>query len=185
VSGESAFAQAVQLVAGGHTARLVAAAVEPKSDIGDRILAALFAQSPSQAHASRTDLAAALVVETERGARERGGRVLARVRQVLEWRTDGGSAGIRDAGVLASLEPPGFRAELLEARPDGLAHDILARSAWSACPRRVCAPALGESDALGAVALAVGVGRIAAGRVDEVLVLGLARGRAYAIVLER
>jgi hypothetical protein len=49
----------------------------------------------------------------------------------------------------------------------------------------VCAPALGESDGLGAVALAVAAGRIATERIDEALVLGLAKGRGCAIVLGR
>jgi hypothetical protein len=44
---------------------------------------------------------------------------------------------------------------------------------------------VGESDGLGAVALAVAVGRIATNLADEVLVLGLAQDRGYAIVLAR
>jgi hypothetical protein len=62
---------------------------------------------------------------------------------------------------------------------------LLAGTPWGACPRLVCSEAVGESDGLGAVAIAVAVGRIASGRTEQALVLGLARGRGYAIVLGR
>jgi hypothetical protein len=69
------------------------------------------------------------------------------------------------------------------ARANGGADALLAGTPWTACPQFVCSEAIGESDGLGAVAIVVAAGRIAAGRVDEVLVLGLARERGYAIVL--
>jgi 3-oxoacyl-[acyl-carrier-protein] synthase II len=175
-SGESAFVQAVQLVAAGEAACIVSGAVEPKSDIVERILAALFAHAPSQADAARSDFAAALVLEEEGAVQERSGRAIARVRQVLEWR--GSSAA------LAGLVPPrSGRGEVIFARADEGVDDLLSRSAWRAAARFVCAPVLGESDALGAVALAIAVGRVATGRAGDVLVLGLARGRGYAAVL--
>ncbi|MBV9947276.1 MAG: beta-ketoacyl-[acyl-carrier-protein] synthase family protein, partial [Myxococcales bacterium] len=46
VSGESAFVQAAQFIAAGFASRLVAGAVETKSDIAERCLAALFAHAP-------------------------------------------------------------------------------------------------------------------------------------------
>jgi 3-oxoacyl-[acyl-carrier-protein] synthase II len=176
-SGESAFVQAVQLVAAGQATRLVAGAVEPKSDIVDRVLAALFAHASSQAHAVRADVAAALVVEDEREARDRDARVLARVRQVLEWRSG------RPAQLAALVAPAGPRAEVGLARDNGGAEALLSETPWAACPRFSCAGAIGESDGLGAVAVAVASGRIATGRAAEVLVLGLAKERGYAIVL--
>jgi len=178
-SGESAVVQAVQLVAGGFAARLVAGAVEPRSDIVGRVLAALFAHTPSQSRVARTDTAAAVVVESELGARAAGTRILARFRQVLEWRGDA-------AGPLASLSPPGGgRAECVLPRPDETAKALIARSGWAACPVRCCSPSIGESDALGAVAVAVAAARIASGLLDEALVIGIARGRGYAIALGR
>lgn len=177
-SGESAFVQAVQLVAAGEAGRIVAGAVEPKSDIVNRVLAALFAQAASQAATPRGDLAAAIVVESDAEAGARGARVLARVVQALEWRGDGASL----EGLVA---PRSAGSEVVLARGNGGAGALLAESVWRACPRRVCAPALGESDGLGAVAVAVAVGRIATGRTDDALVLGVARGRGYAIVLAR
>lgn len=178
VSGEGAFVQAAQLVAGGEAARVVAGAVEPSSHIVERVLSALFAETPAQAHAVTSDWSTAIVVESEPEASRRGARALARVRQLVEWR--------RAGDAVASLQPPaGGRAEVLLARSGDAAVELLARTRWWSCPRLTCAPALGESDALGAVALAVAVGRLATERVDETLVLGVARGRGYAVVLSR
>jgi len=176
-SGESAFVQASELVAGGEAARVVAVSVEPRGAIVERVLSPLFARTPSQADAPRSDLAAAIVVEAEREARRRGARVLARVRERVEWRGAGEA--------IASLRAPAGRSEVILSRSEDEAFALLARTAWWSCPRLTCAPAMGESDGLGAVAIAVAVGRIATGRADEVLVLGLARERGYAIVLTR
>jgi 3-oxoacyl-[acyl-carrier-protein] synthase II len=179
-SGESAFVQACQLVAMGESPRVVAGGVEPKSNIVERVFSALFAHTPSQAHATRSDLSAALVVEAEPAARERGARVLARVRQCIEWRS------WSEAEAASALAPPtSGRAEVVLARGDDRASAIAARTGWSSRPRSTCAGTLGENDALGAVALVVAVGRIAAGLADEVLALGVAMGRGYAIVLSR
>jgi 3-oxoacyl-[acyl-carrier-protein] synthase II len=176
-SGESAFVEATQLVRAGEAARIVAGASEPRSDIVERVLGGLFAHAASQAGAVRCEVAAAIVVEAEREARARGARVRARIGQILEWRGDASAA-------LATLgSPDAAGAEVVLARANGGADKLLAATAWSACPRVICAPAFGESDALGAVAIAVAVGRIATGRTPAALVLGLARGRGYAIVL--
>ncbi len=177
-SGESAFVQAMQLVATGEAARVVAGASEPKSDIVERILAALFAHAPSQRVAARGDLAAAVVVETENEARRRGARVMARVRQAVEWR--GGAPPLADL-----VSPREVSAEVVLARGNGGTGPLLERTLWAACPRLLCAPAVGESDGLGAVALAVAVGRIASGHTTQALVLGVDRDRGYAIALDR
>lgn len=178
-SGESAVVQAVQLLRAGEATRFVAGCVEPRSDIVDRVLAALFAHAPSQAVAKRADVAAALVVETADAARERGARVLARVRQTLEWRADARSAL---AGLVA---PSGAGAEVVLARANGGSDALLAATPWVACPRITCADAIGESDGLGAVAIAVAAARVAAGKAPDALVLGLAKGRGFALVLSR
>jgi 3-oxoacyl-[acyl-carrier-protein] synthase II len=178
-SGESALAQASQLVVAGEAARVIAGAVEPRSDIVERVLSSLFAHAPSQAHATREDLAAAILVEADDEARARGQPVLARIQQLVEWRRGGREA-------LAALRPPrGPRAVVFVSRADDGGDDLLRQTSWHACARVPCAPALGENDALGAVAVAVAVGQIATERVDEALVLGLARGRGFAIVLSR
>ncbi|HEY4011751.1 MAG TPA: beta-ketoacyl-[acyl-carrier-protein] synthase family protein [Polyangiaceae bacterium] len=177
-SGESAFTQACQLVALGESPRIVAGGAEPRSDIVERVFSALFAHTPSQAHARRSDLCAALVVEAEPAARARDARILARVRQRVEWRS-----GVEAVSAIAP--PVGSRAEVVLARADDEASALVERTGWSGRPRWTCAGALGENDALGAVALAVAVGRIVEGAADEVLALGIAMGRGYAIVLSR
>jgi 3-oxoacyl-[acyl-carrier-protein] synthase II len=188
VSGESAFAQAAQLIAAGEAVRIVAGAVEPKSNIVGRVLSGLFAHTLSQVHAVRTDLAAAVVVESEREARARGQRVFAHLRQLIEWR-DGEDASlvpVRAGGALGALRPPqGGRAEVVLAREDGALGELLNETVWGSCERMTCAPTVGESDGLGAVAVAVAAGRIAKQLADDVLVLGLSKGRGFAIVLGR
>ncbi len=102
---------------------------------------------------------------------------LARVEAVFEWRLD-------DAAGLSALRPPrGGRAEIVLARPSETAERIVVQTAWRECPRIACASSLLESDALGAVAVAVAAGRIGSGRVAETLVLGVAQRRGYAILL--
>ena len=175
----SAFVQAAQLVAAGEAAQMVAAGIEPNSDIVARIFGRLFPHSEARNDVTRSDVAAAVVVEGERHARERGARVLARVWQIVEWRGDALSA-------IGSLRPPrSRRAQVVLVRPDGGAGAVLERTEWSECDRACCAPALGESAALGIVALAVAAARVGAAHIDEALVLGLAQGRGYAIVLAR
>jgi 3-oxoacyl-[acyl-carrier-protein] synthase II len=176
-SGESAFAQAVQLVATGAADRIVAGVVEPRSGIVERVLGALFAHSPMQATRGRADVSAAVVLETEAEAARRSARVLARVAQVLEWRGEPGD-------VLARVVAPrGGSAEVVLPREGAEVESLLARTAWAAKRRVVCAPALGESDGLGGVAIAVATARIAARLATDVLVVGLDDQRGYVIVL--
>lgn len=177
-SGESAFVQAVELVNSGEGSVVIAGAAEPRSDIVDRVLSGLFAHARSQVEGRRVDLAAAVVVERGDASRARGAQPLALVTQVLQWRADPASA-------LEDLRAPrGARPEVIVPRTDGGVFELLARSSWRACPRLPCAPDLGESDALGAVAIAVAAARVGRGLTTAALVLGLARGRGYAIVLE-
>jgi 3-oxoacyl-[acyl-carrier-protein] synthase II len=175
-SGESAIVQAIQLVRSGEVERVVAGSVEPKSDIVERVFAALFAHAPSQAAAARADLAAVILVEDEEAAQARGARVLGRVFQAIEWRGEPGSA-------LDALGKPPHGAVVVLPRANGGADRLLDGTAWAACPRIVCAPALGESDALGAAAATIAVGRLATGGAQAALVFGVAKGRGYAIVV--
>jgi 3-oxoacyl-[acyl-carrier-protein] synthase II len=177
-SGESAIAQAVELVQTGEIERVVAGAVEPKSDIVERVFAALFAHAASQTRSARADLAAVVVVESEEEARRRQAQVLARVQHVLAWR---GS----ESASLAELPPPTADSEVVLPRPNGGAEALLGSTRWGACRRIVCAPSLGESDGLGAAAAAIAAGRVASGRTSSALVLGLAKGRGYALLLAR
>jgi 3-oxoacyl-[acyl-carrier-protein] synthase II len=184
-SGESAIAQAWQLIAAGEATRIVAGSTEPKGDIAQRVLSALFADTGKKARggAVRPDVSAAVLLEAECAARDRAARILARVEQVIEWRGDfraalSGLRAPRDSETARAL-----RAEVVLPRPSEASSRILDRTDWRACPRVVCAPALAESEGLGAVAMAVAAGRIGAGLATDALVLGVAHGRGYAIVL--
>jgi len=174
-SGEDAFAQALQLVCAGEVDRVVACSSELRSEIVERAFAPLFDESRSGA--SRGDLAAAIALESRIEARRRGARALARIAQVLEWRGDG-------AGAVGALRAPDSeRPQVICARSNGGVDDFVSRTPWRSCPRWFCSRALAESSALGAAAICVAAARIGAGRVSEALVVGLAPGRGFAIVL--
>jgi 3-oxoacyl-[acyl-carrier-protein] synthase II len=176
-SGECAVAQAWQLVAAGEAPRVVAGSAEPRSVIAERVLSALFDDGAARAGRPRGDAAAAVVLESEAHARARSATVIARVERVVEWRLD-------DPAPLEALRRPlGSRAEVVLARVGDAADRVVARTRWAECPRIVCANFLLETDALGAVAVAVAAGRIGAGRIAEALVLGVAQRRGYAILL--
>ncbi len=176
-SGESAVVQAWQLVASGETGAIVAGSAEPRSVIAERVLSALFDDGPTRSGRARADLAAALVLEAEGLARARSARILALIERVFEWRVDG-------PGALAGLRAPrSAGAEVVLSRASEAGERIVVQTPWRDRPRLVCADALGESDALGAVAVAVAAARIGAGRITEALVLGVAQRRGYAILL--
>ncbi len=176
MSGESAAVAAIELVAAGEAARVVAGVAEPRSRIGERVLSALFSDG-SPATAARIDLATAILVEAGQEARARAAPILARVAQIIEWPGDGAAA-------LAFLDGPrGPRPEVVLARPSPVADALLAGTGWRGCPRLSCAQSVGESDGLGALAVAVAAARIGRGVATEALVLGLAGQRGVAIVL--
>ena len=156
---------------------MVAGSAEPKSDIAERVLQALFDDDPARVGRPRADMAAAVVLETEELALARSARILARVERVFEWRVDD---LVAPAGLRA---PRGAGAEVVVARSSEAGLRVLAQTPWRDCPRIACADWLGESDALGAVAVAVAAARIGVGRITEALVLGVAHRRGYAILL--
>jgi 3-oxoacyl-[acyl-carrier-protein] synthase II len=179
-SGESAIAQAAQFVAQGEAPRIVAGAVEPRSDIVERVLGVLFARSPGERDARRAETAAAVVIESADAALARGATVVARVAAVREWREG-------EASPLAGLEAPrdAARARVVLAHGNGGVEALIEGSSFATCARCECASSTGEGDGLGAVAVAVAAGLVATGRADETLIVGLAKGRGYAIVLAR
>jgi 3-oxoacyl-[acyl-carrier-protein] synthase II len=177
-SGESAIAQAAQLVAAGDGDRIVAGAAEEKSTIVERVLVALFARSQATANAPRSEGAAAVVLEAEEVARARGARVLARVAALYEWR-EGAEGPL--ATVSAPTDPA--RAWVVLPRPNGGVDALLAPTPWANVRRVSCGVEAGEHEGLGAIAVSAAVGSLVRGDVAEVLVVGLAKGRGYALVL--
>ena len=77
----------------------------------------------------------------------------------------------------------GAASEVVCARASASGVRCVERTAWGPCARVACAPATGESDALGAAAVAVAASRVATGKAAEVLVLGADRDHGYAILL--
>jgi 3-oxoacyl-[acyl-carrier-protein] synthase II len=174
VSGEAAFAQGTELVREGEASLVIAGASEPRSSIVERVLGVLFEHAAGE----RVDLAAAVVLETGSRAELRGARMLARVSQLLQWRGAGGP-------ILRGLRPPsGLRSEVIVARLDSATNAVLDETPWRSVPRRSCGPLLGESDALGAVAVACAAARIGRRMTTDALVLGIASDRGYAVVFE-
>jgi 3-oxoacyl-[acyl-carrier-protein] synthase II len=181
ISAEGAFAAAVELVAAGEAARMVAGASEPRSAIGERVRE-LFSPGPSRitgAGPARRDLAVAILLESAGHAAARGAAVLARVEQVVEWRDDGASA-LR--AVRASGDGP---REVVVARGSPEVDALLQGTPWCDCPRIACAPSLGESDALGGVAIALAAARLGRGAIGEALVVGWAGRAGFAVRLSR
>ena len=179
ISAESAFAAAVELVAAGEAPRMVAGSSDPRSAIGERVRSLFFPAHRGGANGARRDLAVMILVESQRRAAAREATVLARVAQVVEWRSDGKAA-------LSAIEPPREGAhEVVLARESAEVDALLEDSSWRGSPRIACAPHLGESEALGGGAIAVAAARIARGSIAEALVLGVSGGSGIAVRLLR
>ena len=123
--------------------------------------------------------AAAVVFEAAEVAKERGSRVLAEVTASLAWR-DG-----EEAPLAALASAPSTAACVVVPR----AHDervsaLLDGTPWQDVPRLACDGAGGEHEALGAIAISAATSEIARGNVKDALVLGLEKGRGYAVRLE-
>jgi 3-oxoacyl-[acyl-carrier-protein] synthase II len=187
-SGESAFAQAAELVAEGAADAMVAGAIEEYSDIVEHALVGLFSP-PSQAGPSgdargpggggrRTEIAAALVVETEEAARARGAKMLARVEDTRAWVAFG-----RSSPEITGVRAPRPGAIAVVAREDARACELLRKAGWSTVPRVSCVERFGENEGLGAAALCVATERVARGEATEALVVGESRGTGFAFLL--
>lgn len=177
-TGEGAFFHALDLVGASEADRVIAGAVDLASDIVDRAFVPLFYEG-ARGDAPRCDRAAVLVVESERVARARGARVLARVARSFEWRSDDEAA--RAVGALSRA--PDRSAEVILVWVTPAAEAFVARTAWADAPRHPCTSFFADGDARGAAAVAVAAARIGAGRARESLLVSYAGHRGYALVL--
>ncbi len=177
-SGESAVAQGAAFVAYGEADVLLAGAVEEASDIAERILVGLFARSQAELDTPRGEGAAVVVLEAEDHAVARGARVLARIDQICEWQNGAPNP-------LAAVRPPrdSARARVILARENGGADALLEETAWRAAPRLLVGPRAGQHEGLGGIAIAAAAGLIGEGTAQEILVIGLSKGRGYALTL--
>jgi hypothetical protein len=168
--------QAVELIAAGEADAIAAGDCEEANGIVERVIAALFASDAGAARGLHGEGGGAVILEAEESALARGAVVRARVTGVASWRDGDAPPGLpapRDA----------TRAQVISPRGSEGAGAWLASSAWRDVPRVACVGSGGEHEALGAIAIAVAVSRIARGDVSDVLVVGLARGRAVSIAL--
>jgi 3-oxoacyl-[acyl-carrier-protein] synthase II len=162
-SGEAAIVQAHELVLAGEADRIAAGAVEEASDIVERVLSALFG---SAGGATRSEGAAAIALEAEEAARARGARILARVGRVVTWRDPEARAG-----GLAQIPPPNGRARVVAAHDDARLALALEGTPWAACPRCAVAPAVGDHEALGAIAACAAASLLGTGGASEALLV--------------
>jgi 3-oxoacyl-[acyl-carrier-protein] synthase II len=174
-SGESAILQAVELVLGGEGEVIVAGAVEEASDLVERILVSLDPTS-TRAGRARSEGAATLVIEAEEHALARGRSPLARVEHALAW------ADVTARPVLAGpRDPANARVVSTGARAEVI--DLLAGSGWSGVVHTSVSPSAGEHEGIGATAVVAAASMVHRGIAREVLVVGVTRGRGYAITL--
>jgi 3-oxoacyl-[acyl-carrier-protein] synthase II len=171
-AGECAAMQAAELVAAGEADVIVAADVEEPHGLLARVVSALYGEPLGVP--DRAEAGGAAVFEAEEHAAARGARVMARVVAIVSW---------RDGDPPFALPAPGdpSRAHVVVPRESPALDAALASSAWSRVPRVACDGA--GSGANGATALAVAARRVATGESREALVLGIARGRGYAVLL--
>jgi 3-oxoacyl-[acyl-carrier-protein] synthase II len=173
-SGECATVQAAELIAAGEADAIAAGDCEEANGIIERVISALFAEGGHAPAAPYGEGGGAVILEAEDSARARGAAVVARVVSVATW---------RDGEGVPDLAPPrdAARAQVIAPRGSEGAAAWLAGSSWRGVPREARVGSGGEHEALGAIAIAAAVSRIARGEASDVLVVSLIRGRGYAI----
>ncbi|MGO8992536.1 MAG: beta-ketoacyl synthase N-terminal-like domain-containing protein [Polyangiaceae bacterium] len=171
--GECATMQAAELVASGEADAIAAGYMEETHAVVERTMNALFARA--DAVASPAEGGGAVVLEAEDVVRARGGAPVARLALCTSWHRSG------DDTLPELPAPRDPRAALVVLSPESAGLEALvARTAWGKAPR---ARTGGSGGTTGAIAIAGVVGRMARGEVRDALILGLARGRGYAVVL--
>lgn len=179
-SAESAVVTAVELLAGGEVSRMIAGGVEPSSTIAEAVLGPVCAVSGrAEPHGPRSEGAAVIAFETGESLGARGGRALAEVVACASWRGDGGQRRV------AALDPPSGRAAVFAGRADTGAFDLVDGTAWQKATRHVLAGRAGWHECVGGFAVAAAVGALAAGVIDEALIVGVAAGGGAALSLRR
>jgi 3-oxoacyl-[acyl-carrier-protein] synthase II len=175
-SGESACAQAIELIADGEADTIVAGGLEEASQIVERRLVALFSRFPATSRGPRAEGGAVIVFEAEETVEAAGRKIIARVEQLLMWREPAELP-------LGSLRAPGSKACVFLAREDEGILALIEASPWRGVRRAPLGRAPGEHEGLGAMAIAAAVSEMQAHAVGDALVVGLAKGRGYALRL--
>jgi 3-oxoacyl-[acyl-carrier-protein] synthase II len=169
-SAEAAFCSAANLVELGVADQMITGGAEARDAIVARVLGPLC----SDGDVARTEAASWLVVENSEAAARRGARVLALVRQ---WSSTWGTPERALDGLAAPRDAS--RARVFWAAPSVALERALGACAWHGVVRR------SPNELAPGEALVAACEALERGDVDEALVLGAARSRAYAVLLAR
>jgi len=172
-SGEGAVATAYELVASGEVDSIVAGSVEAPSQIVEGCLAPVFLQAETGAGSATPRTEGSAVVRLSSAAGE--GRVL--VLDIVQGQ-DG------DA-VLAAIAAPSDRAVVVAGEATREIRDALAKSSWSNVPVHDVVDSVGRHEGLGGFAIAAASALLSRGEFDRALVLGIAHGRSYGVLLHK
>ncbi len=169
-SGECAVLQACELIAAGEAERIVAGAVEERSAIVEEVLSVLFGGEEGKGDQRREGAAAiALAADTD------DVRVLARIGEMVVWRTNGLSGGAPSI----SPAPSDGRGVVVLGHAGADLGDVA--KSWSMCPRVMArGDVTGTHEAAGAIGIAVAAAKVARGDASGALFVGSARGWSYA-----
>jgi 3-oxoacyl-[acyl-carrier-protein] synthase II len=169
-SAESSFAVAVSFLELGIAEAMIAGGAEPQDPVVDRVLAPLHVEAAVPA-SGRPGGAAWLLLEADSG-----GAALAEVALLTE-----APSGSR----LELASEPQSGAVVLSGLPPEVLDSVLAGSGWALAPRKTLHAALGRAEARGGYELAAAAALVARGDAPEVLVVGGARGWAFATLLRK
>lgn len=175
VTAESAMTTAMELIAEGEADVLAAGSVEETSPMIERCLGPVCEGIVDRG--PRSEGASIVVLEPEDLARERGARVLAKVTFWAAFRPPGASP-------LAGLPPPPRDALVLTGRRSAELAQLLEGTGWEQTKLVVLAERAGDHEGAGGFAVVAGAASIARGSLRAALILGRARTRAFAILLE-
>lgn len=177
-TSESAMVTAAELIVAGEADAMFAGGIEEGSKITEAVLGPL-CSGPQRNKVERSEGAALLLLEAAEAVAARGGRPLAEITWTADWRGD--PRGKLASAPLASGDPS--RTAVVAAQLGETVATMLAGSRWESAPRLCAGPRVGSHECAGGFAAAAGVARLAAGELDEILVLGVAADRGYALVL--
>lgn len=175
VTAEAAMATAALLVAMDEGDVIAGGSVEEASAVVERCLSPLC--SGMERTMVRSEGAAVLLFEAESHAKARNAKLLAYIPWMKEWRGD-------ERHPLLELPAPVHEgAVVVMGHRDPVFGEWLAQSAWGKQPLFSAAERAGEHEGAGGMAAAAAVSKLAKGQWPEVLLLGHAPDRGYAICL--
>jgi 3-oxoacyl-[acyl-carrier-protein] synthase II len=178
-SAEGALSTAWELLRAGEIASAIVGTAEGPSELVATCIAPTFAAAGATAAATSA-------------ARGEGGTALRLCARdegdapAVLAAAQGSSAAeaLAEEAIVAAAHQAGRAIVVVADATDALRAAIDA-SPWRAATRLRVAPSLGTHEGLGGIALAAAAARVQRGEADRALVIGEARGRAYAVVIAR